>query len=109
MLLPVYSVAGTIMLLDPDEIVIRRLEQQGDELRSQGDLEGACKTFQHLLSIVPTHLKAERLVSSLSQRRAVLASTPGGLKPAPFVLVPEFLPCLLRDEIYAFMVSKAET
>jgi Rps23 Pro-64 3,4-dihydroxylase Tpa1-like proline 4-hydroxylase len=97
------------LLLEPTEIAIRRLERIGDELRSQGQLDAAREAFEKLLSLAPHHLKAERIVSSLSNRPAELPSTRGGLKPAPFVLATNFLPWAMRDTIFEFLMSTAES
>jgi Rps23 Pro-64 3,4-dihydroxylase Tpa1-like proline 4-hydroxylase len=95
------------MPLEADNESVLELERLGDELRAGGCLVDARAVFERLLSIAPGHVKAERLLASFSQVFPRLVSTPGGLKPAPFVRVSEFLPRRTRDAIFEFLVSKA--
>lgn len=89
----------------PTEEVAARLEREADDLRAAGRLEAAARLYEQVLSIAPDHLKAERLLASLIGRPPVLPSQPGGLKPAPFVLVPNFLPIEMRDVLHASIVA----
>jgi hypothetical protein len=82
-----------------------RLEREADALRAAGRLEAAAVAYDELLSMAADHLKSDRLLSSLTGRPSVLVSKPGGLKPAPFLLVPDFLPLHMRDALHASIVA----
>ena len=87
---------------------VGRLEQRADELRAEGWLDAAARAYAELLAIAPGHLKAERLLSSLAGRESALPSAPGGLKPAPFVVVRQLLPPEVHDALLACFLSKAD-
>ena len=55
----------------------QRLEDQADELRAEGRLDAAAALYEELLALAPDHLKAERLLSSLSCRRPPNSSPHG--------------------------------
>jgi Rps23 Pro-64 3,4-dihydroxylase Tpa1-like proline 4-hydroxylase len=98
---PPHSGSGTGPILDLEQMAVRRLERLGDGLRSQGRLDEARDAFDRLLSIDPNHVKAERIVASLTGRAAAGTAEAGGrgLYSAPFVRIPEFLPSPLHDRL----------
>ena len=83
------------------------LEEWGDRLRAAGALDEAAVAYGKLLALEPTHLKASRIISSITGRTSSLQSVPGGLKPAPFVMIRGYLDPALRDELHAALVSKS--
>jgi predicted 2-oxoglutarate/Fe(II)-dependent dioxygenase YbiX len=90
-----------------DEL-IGRLERDADALRAAGDLDAAAAVCDRIVSIAPDSLKADRLLASLTGRPSVLTAQPGGLKPAPFVLVPDFLPPDAHDALLASVLSNLD-
>jgi Rps23 Pro-64 3,4-dihydroxylase Tpa1-like proline 4-hydroxylase len=85
----------------------RQLEKMADQLRAEGRLDEAAAAFNDLLTIEPHHLKASRIVSSITGQTSSLQSAPGGLKPAPFVVVREFLDSAVRDALHLGLLSKS--
>lgn len=85
----------------------RQLEKMADQLRAEGRLDEAAAAFNDLLTIEPDHLKASRIVSSITGQTSSLQSAPGGLKPAPFVVVREFLDSSVRDALHLGLLSKS--
>ena len=85
----------------------QHLEEWGDRLRAAGRLEEAVEVYEKLLALEPTHLKASRIISSITGRASSLQSAPGGLKPAPFVMIRGFLDPAEREALHAGLVSKS--
>jgi Rps23 Pro-64 3,4-dihydroxylase Tpa1-like proline 4-hydroxylase len=85
----------------------QQLEWWGDRLRAEGRLDEAAAAYEELLAAEPAHLKASRIISSITGRASALQSAPGGLKPAPFITVREFLEPAVRDTLHAALLSKS--
>lgn len=83
-----------------------QLEGLGDRLRAEGRLDEAAVAFEELLAVEPGHLKASRIISSITGRASSLQSTPGGLKPAPFVIIRDFLDPAVRDALHIGLLAK---
>jgi Rps23 Pro-64 3,4-dihydroxylase Tpa1-like proline 4-hydroxylase len=89
------------MTADPQQ-----LERLGDRLRAEGRLEEAAAAFDKLLAVDPHHLKASRIISSITGLTSSIQSAPGGLKPAPFVIIREFLDPAVRNVLHLGLLSK---
>jgi Rps23 Pro-64 3,4-dihydroxylase Tpa1-like proline 4-hydroxylase len=85
----------------------QHLEWWGDRLRAEGRLDEAALVYQELLAAEPAHLKASRIISSITGRESSLQSAPGGLKAAPFAMIHQFLEPAVRDALHLGLLSKS--
>ncbi len=88
-------------------MTVLTLEQNADKARARGELHAAAELYKRLLKIAPDHVKADRLLSSITGCTSALPAEPGGLKPAPFLIVDDFLPAEIHDALLKCLWSKA--
>jgi Rps23 Pro-64 3,4-dihydroxylase Tpa1-like proline 4-hydroxylase len=96
-----------LRLIDPNTLASVNLERLGDSLRADGRLDEASRVFRQLLEIAPNHWKAEQLLASLEGRPPCLPPDPVEFRPAPFVLVPDFLPPQARQQVFDFLLARS--
>lgn len=82
------------------------LESRADMQRAKGLLHDAALLYKELLSIIPDHLKADRLFSSIGGPLSTLQGRAGGLKAATFIVKKHFLPEEVHDALLAALLLK---